>query len=551
MKYSKNTIMKQNIYKQTDKINTINRCFFDAEHGWLTRALKRLGDALKEFPNDPQIEYAEALIRKDFLGQGLKAQELFLEANTHATDRRKSNENYLFSTFNATKYARNEKEFMERVEIARSLAPDDSDLRFFNQILASLRDGNSYGALLGHAVGVHQSESQHGECASFAELALQSEEHSLDDELGLRKARMASLRELDKAAEASRNTRVEGFPPEERLTLQEAMVEMEIALTLDPEDHMLWNFKSGWLCLLDRHEEAIVAADRSLTLCPEGYVKPLTNKALALQKQGRKDESKEIAQKALSESEIIGDEGKGDKELAQRILESLAATQIPDEYMLGFMAERIFQSVQLTAQQEMAQWKGSKAGDQILKGLKHRVSILGEKWSNDYVKIMEEILCDFCPETGYVTIMRLADSRQEAYQHCLHAVLYIAAHQNGIMQQDACRFLIFLILGAGKYNLIRKIYREAILGSTAVGPGEFSNLEQNMRQEILNFNPIILKLVAEQATLNPNEIVWARNITMARFIDGISRDSSVARTNLPSSGRTSSACNEVCCRTPL
>ena len=72
-------------------------------------------------------------------------------------------------------------------------------------------------------------------------------EHSLDNELALRGARMGSLRELDKAAEASRGTRGEGFPPDERLALHEAMAELEIALSLDPEDYMLWNFKSAWL----------------------------------------------------------------------------------------------------------------------------------------------------------------------------------------------------------------------------------------------------------------------------------------------------------------
>ena len=66
-----------NLYKldKEDKINYINRSFFDAEHGWITLALNRLESLLNEFPNDPQVLYAEGLIRKDFLGQGIKAEE--------------------------------------------------------------------------------------------------------------------------------------------------------------------------------------------------------------------------------------------------------------------------------------------------------------------------------------------------------------------------------------------------------------------------------------------------------------------------------------------
>ncbi len=514
----------KNMHDNNDKINSINRCFFDAEHGWVTLALERIRDLSNEFPDDPQVEYAEALIRKDFLGQGLKAQELFLKAHYHSKDRRKSNENYLFSTFNSAKYARNETEFFERVEIARSLAPDDHDLKFFDSIRELLRNGNSYGRILMDAVAGYQSEKQHGDCASFAELALLAEEHNVDDELELRKARMSSLRELDKAAEASRNTRGEGFPPQERLALQQALIEMDRALILDPADHMLWNFKGAWLYLLDQQENAIAALDKSVSLCPVRYPKPLTNKALSLQRLGRKDEAKIIAERALSEAEEIGDEGKGDIELAHRILNSLEEKTPSDDQMLNFLAERIITSVQLTARQEMAQWKGSSEGKALLQGLKHRVTIIGKRWSNSYIKIMEELLYDFCSETAYITVMRLSDSNQEAYQHCLHAAIYLAAHSKGIMQRDACRFLIYVILGAGETNLVKKVYREAILGPTNVGKGKFTDLDKNMRSEISKFNPALLKLFAEQTPLNHQEIDWARKITIARFIDGVSRD---------------------------
>ena len=61
--------------EKADKLDSIERCFFDAEHGWITLSLDRLDDLKNEFPSDPQVLYAEALIRKGFLGQGIKAEK--------------------------------------------------------------------------------------------------------------------------------------------------------------------------------------------------------------------------------------------------------------------------------------------------------------------------------------------------------------------------------------------------------------------------------------------------------------------------------------------
>jgi len=62
------------IFKLDQEFKTlvINRCYFDAEHGWLSLSLDRLKYLHGVFPNDPQVYYAEALITKDFLGQGIK-----------------------------------------------------------------------------------------------------------------------------------------------------------------------------------------------------------------------------------------------------------------------------------------------------------------------------------------------------------------------------------------------------------------------------------------------------------------------------------------------
>jgi len=131
-----------------DKINSINRCFFDAEHGWITLSMDRLQDLHQEFPNDPQVQYAEGLIRKDFLGQGIHAEDLFLAAHKNAKDTSKTNENYLFSTFNSAKYARNLDEYRRQERISRTLDPNDRDLTLFDQINQSLTQGDNYSRVI-------------------------------------------------------------------------------------------------------------------------------------------------------------------------------------------------------------------------------------------------------------------------------------------------------------------------------------------------------------------------------------------------------------------
>jgi tetratricopeptide (TPR) repeat protein len=521
-----------NLYQldKEDKINCINRSFFDAEHGWITLALNRLESLFSEFPNDPQVLYSEGLIRKDFLGQGIKAEEYFLAAQKNASERSKRNEIYPFATFNSAKYARNINEYNRQKKIARELAPNDPDLVFFDEINHALSNGMNYAEILANAVAEYQHHGKHGDCAAFAELALQAGEHSLDDEMSLRRARMGALRELDKVASNSRNTRGENYPPEERLTLHEAMAEMEQALSLDPEDHTLWNFKSAWLYLLNKPEEAIVAADRALALCPVGYVKPHHNKALIYAQMKKWDEARRNAEKALDEAQKLGEEGLADRELAQRFLADMDTPELSDHQKLVFFAKRIVNAAVLTAKQEMTQWKGPGEGAEpsdgtgILKGLKDRVAIVGRRWNPRYISLMAEFLIFFCPETAWMGVLKLSDSHQEEYQHCINSVLYIAAHEDGVKRRDACRFMIILLLGAKEPDLIRKSYREAVLGPTAVELGGFKNLEHHMREEMARLNPALIKLVADQPPLTQEEFEWAKRITMSRFLEGISRD---------------------------
>jgi hypothetical protein len=492
-----------------DKINSINRCFFDAEHGWVQLALDRLADVRREFLEDGQVEYAEALIRKDFLGQGNLAEEFFLKAL-------RADPSHKFAAFNSGKYARSWDEFQRQASVARRTCAGDPDLRFFWQIEESARD-LEYKDILAQAAQQYHAHGRYGESAAFAELSLAAGRHSLENELALIKGRAMALRQLDKAAAESRETRGEGFPPEERKALKEALAELGKAIELDPEDHMLWNFQSAWMILLGRWDEATAAADKALSLAPEGYIKPLTNKGFALAAKGLKDAARGEYQRAFNMATALGAEGRGDREISERALEDLAKPLMTDDEALKAIAERITRGANLIAHQEMAQWQGSQEGTEVLEGLRKRCTAAGSDWSDAYLRIVYEMLIFFCPASAWISILKLSESNSTAYQHCLYGVIHIAAHERSMVARDACRFLVYLILGALEPARIRHSYREAILAPAAADPRGFGPLAERMRSELTSTFPNIVRLVADQSPLTTDELEYACRVTLGRF----------------------------------
>ena len=135
---------------------------------------------------------------------------------------------------------------------------------------------------------------------------------------------------------------------------------------------------------------------------------------------------------------------------------------------------------------------------------------------------MNELLVFFTPQAVFKTLLLLRETHNEEFEHCLNAVLYIAAHSDGVLQRDACRFLIYIILGNGDDpKLIRRIYRKAIIGPSTTGEENFKNLDYDMQNELSRFNPILIKLIADQPELNDEEIQFARKVTTAQFQDEI------------------------------
>ena len=501
------------------------------EHGWISLSLDRLADLKDEFPEDPEVLYTEGLIRKDFLGQGLRAEELFIAAQKFDKNPSITNDNFRMATFNAAKYARSESEFRHQVSIAlRLFSNDQGFMQFKQQIESALQDGINYADVMTENIIFCQQRALHGDCAAFAEIALQAGEHNINEELALHDARFRSLRELDKAAEATRRTRGEDFPPIERLALKEAMNEVNLALELDPNIYINWNLKSAWHIFLREFLQGELAANKAIELCPIGYYKAKINKAMAAYGLDRKDEAKLILNAVLAEidqvSSLFADDEQ-DRELAESKLRALCATQASDDVVLKSLAERIIQSAHMTRKKDLDR-RNSKDGEVLLNGLEQRVRILGNKWNMNYIKIMAELLVYFSSEISCIAVIRLrekySDKYFKEYTHCVHAVLYIIAHAHGVMRRDACRFFIYFLLGTLDPEKILKDYRKAILGPTAVGSDGFENLESYMLEEMERLNPELIRLISKQPPLTHQELEWARNVTMARFTLGVDRD---------------------------
>jgi len=495
---------------QDDKVNGIKRCFFDARHGRVSLALMRLQDLDDEFPEDPQVTYAEGLIRIDYLGQGIAARALFERAyqcdNTHA-----------FAAHNATKFARDEQEFRRWAEISLSVAPDDQTFRqIVTRMLNRLDSGVSYWELLAQGSQQSHEAKRFGESAALLELALLAGEMRPDEGVNARRHRAQSLRALDEEAHLYRTALREAFPPEERLALREALTELEKAISLDEYDPELWNLKSAWCSLLGRYEEAIRCADRAIELRPSHYPKPHQKKANALWGLEGYKEALECAEEALRQAE--SSRSAEDLTQARKIIEAYSTP--PRTPGLGDMEPvivHIVNAAQTTSDEEIGQWRGSIEG--LVGGVLTRAGLVRGDRSMEYVPIMAELLSDFTPETVFRIILGTAEKDQGVYEHCLHAALYVAACSEGVRQRDAARYLVLAIFGALEGPTIRNVYRQAILEPSASARGEMSRLDAIMRQELGRINPLFPRLIADQEPVDEAGRERAARTILSRFSD--------------------------------
>jgi len=488
---------------QNDKMNYINRCFFDAQHSRVGLALIRLKDLKDEFPNDAKIIYAEGLIRKDYLGQGLKAGELFRTAyeidNTHA-----------FAACNATLFARNDQEFLKWAEFSKKADPNDKSLiQLVTSTKKHLENSIPYGELLLGAAQQHLAAKNFGFSAAFAEIALQTEQIPQDNVVNTRRGRAQCLRTLDSEAHHYRKTIGEDFPPEERLALHAALEEIERASTLDEYDAELWNLRAAWSILIERYDDAIGYADKAVNLRPFHYPKPYHNKASALWKLSRREEALDCARESLKHAESLM--SLADIKMSKRMIEDFSKKQKhPNLSDLEPMIKHILNAAHISSDQEIGQMckelglSSRKAFEKLVNGVVSRGKSTGANLNQEYIQIITDLLLDFIPETVFKVVLHVSNRSKKIHSNLLHAALYVVCRSKGSMQRDASRFLVLTIFGAIEGPAIQKVYREAVLKSSAA-KAELAHLETILDEELKRINPLFPKLIADQNTKSQKE----------------------------------------------
>jgi tetratricopeptide (TPR) repeat protein len=515
-------------------LNHIKRCYFEAQQGWVSRALERVQDIADEFPREATVFHAEATLCKDYLGRGLAARDLCEKAYQLEPTEMHAN--------NAAMLARNEEEFSKWTELALKAAPHDlAILKFKSEGERLLKTGVPYWHLLAAGSERCRAAKEFGMAASLLEVALFSGGMRPEEELNLRSVRAECLRALDSAVSRQRETRMEAFQPEERLTLREALAEVERGLVVNEYESELWNLKSAWCTLLERHEEAIKCADRALELRPHRYPKPFINKARALRSLKRGEEALKCAREALKQAE--GGEPK-DIALAREMIDLYSTPQSPPT--LGDCApliKHLLKSAWLTADQELGQQGDSI--QRLAKGFWIRAHNVRSDRSMDYVLLMSEVLSDFTPEVVLCLTAKALASAERVSEHCLYAILYVAAHSEGVRQRDAARFIALSILAATEEQAIRASYREAILETAAAADDEMARLDETVREELRYINPLLPGLIATQAPVDEGRRKLVAATLRARFTGAPAKPASDSSPAGMAGARRGSGCAAV------
>jgi len=500
-----------------DKINSINRCFTDAEQGRIELALLRIADLLEEFPNDASVLYARGLLQRDFLGSGLKARDDFENAFRASS---LGEEVRGLAACNTATLARSYEESENWSAVALEILPKDRGMNSLRSAVSEAKSAEAdYNATLVNfvvATPPEEKANRPGSAAAGLEAALTCRRaFRAEEEVDVRKHRAKFLRQLDQRAVATYQTLLENFPPEERLALKCAVEEMEQALALEDSDPELWNFHAAWCSLLRRDDEAIKSADKAIALRPHGYAKPWINKANALLHLNRFDEVRQCGKEAAHQAEAAGLDA--DLRQAQE-LASITRTghEVPDKDAFTRWMKDFLKAAALTSKKEVSQKGWSGEYTELVNGFVKRTRPFGADWHPAYLRIIAQMLIYFSPETCYITLVEARAQNEAAYENTLNAFLYLIVNSSGALQRDATRLLCLMFLGTGSFGSARKMYRQAVL-ETAAGSAEFRRLPEIVRKELARINPWFPKLVTDQEPVNEAEIAHACRTVLWRF----------------------------------
>jgi tetratricopeptide (TPR) repeat protein len=488
------------------KQTILDLCFAEARQGHVDLALLRLEDLLQDFGRDSQILYEKALITWEFLGRGRETGDQFRQA--YAAD-----PCHAYAAQNASYLAEDAQAFREWVEIARMISPrHDPWVSRVPNILSELDQGASYQELLIDAAHHHQEAKRFGKAAAAAELALLAGELPPDREANLRWGRAHSLRALDREAHQAQEARFEAFPPEERLTLQEAVRELERAQELDPYMPELRNLRAAWLILLGRYEEAVASTEAAIQLRPHLYAGPHINKAQALLNLGRIGEAQLAAQEALKQAQASG--VPVDLEQASFFVRK---TQNPTVHQTRDYEQHIrswgrLSSREVTEVLSHRKLSLSRYGREVLARF-HSLSPLNQ----GAILLMAELLSGGDRDILAEVSKNIHKSETEVRQAMVSAALTLTVHTNGVLPRDAARFLVAVLLEDPELPAIRLAYRSLILAPAAAGSPAWAWLPERMERELARLQPDLPGLIARQDPPDEVEKEQARRSILKDF----------------------------------
>jgi tetratricopeptide (TPR) repeat protein len=486
-----------------DLDDTISLSDFDADHGRPSWALDRLRDLEQELGPHAKISYAEGLLRSDFLGQGKSAFDCFVRAQ-------EIDSNHRLSACNAAYFAPSPEEFSKWAAIASGISPEDA--HGFEKTCRALAEGVSYSELQLHRADASSRQSRHGDAAAHSELALTSGSLDESEEVKIRRARAQSLREVDREAQSLRESAGERFHPDERLSLHEAVLEIDRAISVDEHDAELWNLRSSWCVLLDRNGDAVAAATRAIALRPAGYAKPHHNMAAAYRNLGRDREAIETAKRAIEIASAAGNDA--DLKLAQALLDGLLSGRAEEEQFQR-SAQKILKGVAVRTHQSAERMGGSV--QDLFRAFAGRLATVRGGQRLEYVAPLAQLLA-YCPVEVSATLLRtLQIDNPQAAELCSEALTYTIVNAERVMQRDAARVRSLLLLDHPDLERMRKSFRELVLIPAAAGSSEFRVLLDVVREQLLRLTDQGNHIVDNQPEPTDSEIHSTRTGLLQRL----------------------------------
>jgi tetratricopeptide (TPR) repeat protein len=497
----------------------VQRCFFEADQSRLDLALQRLLELKDQFPDDAKILYAEGVIRRDYLGQGLLGRDLFECAYENALRSRLAGDYCWSAASNAAGLARTEQEYRKWAALTTTAPPQGVGKRpTFQRTLARLDEGLPYLQILRDSATVGEDAGHSGSSAAHMQVALALGGLDRFEEMDMRRYRAQRLRSLDARAEETRTAICEWYPAEERVVLHEALEELVKALGLNPYDPELWNLNAAWQNLLGRSTEALRAADKAAEL-RNPYPKAHINAALALYRLRRYEDARMRIHTALQQSRTLQDPS--DTQQAERLARSYSqpplqptpADMIPD-------LETVLRAARRCSDTEM----DLMHGDVRILDIISRVIDHSRVWGPTpmgYIPMIAEVLSDFTPETVCNVMINGKQRRPDLMEAWLLATLYLAANDKGVGRRDACRLALLLMFIPLEAHRIYGNYRDLVLAPSDVRNGPLASLASTMQDELSRLSPNLPPVLADQPPISAAERTRAQREILDKLAGGV------------------------------